>query len=265
MHRTNVGDIEITALIDMVQAYGAAGVYSEAGDALQQYAQFLDGEGKVTLNFACFLLRADGRTVLVDAGNGPEADGKLLEELEAAGVSAGDIDAVLFTHLHGDHTGWNLVRESGQPRFPNARYLVPQGDWNHYRVQDPQPKSFVRDMLPLDALGVMDLVAGEYEITPSLVTWHTPGHTPGHLSVVAKSGGVEAYVIGDALLTPIDVAEPDWVTTWDWDAEHVRATRRALIERVEASNALVAASHLPVPGLGHLATEGGRRVFQPLG
>ena len=78
-----------------------------AGEALRHYAHHLDAEGRVPLNFGCFLLRADGRTVLVDTGNGPEADGTLMAQLSEAGVQPGDIDTVVFTHLHGDRVGFD--------------------------------------------------------------------------------------------------------------------------------------------------------------
>ncbi|MBX7110394.1 MAG: MBL fold metallo-hydrolase [Dehalococcoidia bacterium] len=262
MQRVMVGNVEVVALVDMVGAYPADSVYTEAGSALDGYQDLLDGSGNVVLSFSSFLLRADGRTVLVDAGNGPEAEGKLMEELRAAGVAPGDIDTVVFTHLHGDHTGWNLLRETGGPRFPSARYLVPRGDWEHYGAQNPPPDSFTRDVAPLEGLGALQLIEGEHTISPSLVTLHTPGHTPGHLTVVISSEGEEAYVLGDAFLTPVDVAEPDWVTSWDWAAEPVRATRRMLLERIGASNGLVAASHLPEPGLGRFVMTERRRTFE---
>jgi glyoxylase-like metal-dependent hydrolase (beta-lactamase superfamily II) len=265
MLRVTVGDVEVTALVDMVQGYAAERVYVDAGEDLQRYREFLDAEGKVVLNFASFLLRDGDRTILVDAGNGPEADGRLLEELAAAEVAPDDIDAVLFTHLHGDHTGWNLDRDTGRPRFANARYLVPRGDWEHYVAQDPQPKSFARDVAPLEQLGALELIEDGHVLSPSLVTLHTPGHTPGHMSVVVRSGAQEAYIIGDAFLTPIDVAEPNWVTTWDWSAEPTRETRRLLLERIGASKALVGASHLPVPGLGHFEMSGDRRTWRVVG
>jgi glyoxylase-like metal-dependent hydrolase (beta-lactamase superfamily II) len=264
MQRTTVGNVEVIALIDMVSPSSAARVYAETADRLGEYQDLLDASGNVVLTFAAFLLRADGRTVLVDTGNGPEAQGQLLQELAAAGVRPDEVDAVLFTHLHGDHTGFNLDRASGALTFPKARYLVPRGDWDHYRAQQPPPNSFTRDVAPLEALGALELIEGDHTLSPSLVTLHTPGHTPGHLTVVIASQGHQAYVLGDAFLTPIDVAEPDWITTWDWMAAPVRETRRMLISRIQGANALVAASHLPPTGLGHFVQSEGRRTWRVL-
>lgn len=264
MQRVIVGDVEIVSLLDGTEVYDAPAVYVDAGAELGRYADLLDPPGSLTLSFSSFLLRADGRTVLVDTGNGPEADGALLRELAQAGATPGDIDAVVFTHLHGDHTGWNLDRTTGAARFPNARYLVPRGDWDHYRAASPPSRSFARDVAPLEALGALELIDDGHAVSPSLTTLHTPGHTPGHMSVAVRSGDAQAMVIGDAFLTPVDVAEPDWVTSWDWSAPEVRSTRRALLARLEGADAVVAASHLPAPGLGRFATREGRRVFAPL-
>lgn len=262
MQRVMVGNVEVVALVDMEDAYPADSVYADAGGALDGYRDLLDAAGNVVLSFSSFVLRADGRTVLVDTGNGPEAEGKLMEELRQAGIAPGDIDTVVFTHLHGDHTGWNLLRETGGPRFPSARYLVPRGDWEHYGAQTPPPDSFTRDVAPIEGLGALQLIEGEHTISPSLVTLHTPGHTPGHMTVVVSSEGQEAYVLGDAFLSPVDVAEPDWVTSWDWAAEPVRSTRRMLIERIGAKDSLVAGSHLTPPGLGRFVMTERRRTFE---
>lgn len=264
MQRVIVGDVELISLLDGTEAYDASAVYRDAGDALARHGDLLDPPGKVTLPFSSFLLRDEGHTVLVDTGNGPEAQGRLLEELGQAGCGVGDIDAVVFTHLHGDHTGWNIDRDSGAPRFPNARYLVPRGDWEHYRAADPPSASFARDVAVLDGLGVMELVDDGYVISPSLATLHTPGHTPGHMTVVVNSNGAQAYVIGDAFVTEVDVAEPDWATSFDWSAPDVRRTRGLLLERLEATDALLAASHLPAPGIGKFAMVDSRRMFRRL-
>jgi glyoxylase-like metal-dependent hydrolase (beta-lactamase superfamily II) len=264
MRRVNVGDIEIVSLLDGTETYPASQVYLDAGVALAQYSDFLDPDDRLLLPFSSFLLRDGDLTVLVDTGNGPEVQGRLLEELREVGTGVRDIDIVVFTHLHGDHTGWNIDRGSGAAQFPNARYLVPRGDWDHYRAAVPPSVSFTRDVAALEGLGVLELIDDGHALSPSLAALHTPGHTPGHMTIVVESRGDQAYVLGDAFLTPIDVARPDWVTSWDWSAPEVRQTRRQLIERLESTNAVIAASHLPAPGLGRFVMIDSRRIFQPL-
>ena len=93
-------------------------------------------------------------------------------------------------------------------------------------------------------------------------TLPTPGHTPGHTTIVVRSGGQEAYILGDAFLSPIDVEEIEWASSWDSDAETTVRTRRMLAQRIDATNALIGASHLPAPGLGRFVVVDGCRSWQ---
>jgi glyoxylase-like metal-dependent hydrolase (beta-lactamase superfamily II) len=262
MKRITLGNIEAWALIDTVQAYPAEAVYPSAGSRLQDYRHHLDEEGRVTLNFACYLVRDGENLVLVDTGWGPEFQGALLAELREAGVEPGAVQTVVFTHLHGDHTGWNLDRQSGQPLFPNAQYLVPRGDWEHYSQQTPPPASFTRDVLPLEAQGKLHLIEGEHRLTPNCIAVPTPGHTPGHTSVAILSGSAGAFILGDVAISPVDVEEPDWEISFDWDAEIARETRRRLLTRLSADGSAVGASHLPGPGWGRFMNRNGRQYWQ---
>ena len=262
MERRTVGNVEIVALVDTIQHYPATDVYPDAGDALRHYAGMLDAEGRLALNFASFLLIEGDRRVLVDTGWGPEYDGRLLAELAEAGVTPGEIDTVVFTHLHGDHTGWNFDRASGQPLFPAARYLVPKADWDHYAAEQPPPDSFTRDIVPLKALSLMDLIEGERTLTPSLTTLPTPGHTPGHTSVAILSAGQRGFILGDVVISAIDAAEPAWPNAFESDTAIARATRQAVIARLAADRSLVGASHLTAPGFGRFVAKAGATAWE---
>lgn len=262
MKRTRVGNVDVIALVDTVQAYPAAGVYPKAGDAIKAYSRYLDSEGRVALNFGCFALRDGATTILVDTGLGPESNGQLLAELDAAGVRREAISAVIFTHLHGDHTGWNLERATGKPNFPNASYLVPRGDWDHYSSQGAP--SFVRDVAPLEALGRLDLIDGERVLTQACVALPTPGHTPGHTSIAISSGSERGFILGDVVLSPIDAEEPSLENSFDWDSAMAGETRKRILERLSGDGSLVGGSHLPAPGLGHFALAKGKTAWQPL-
>ena len=258
MERRTVGNVEIIALVDMVRAFPATAVYPGAGEAtLARFSGYCDAEGAVALNFASFVVRDGGTTVLVDTGWGPEMQGELMGELAAAGVAPDAIDIVTFTHLHGDHTGWNFDRASGTPLFPRARYLVPKGDWDHYAAQTPPPASFTRDIAPLEATGQLELIEGEHRLSPSLTTLPTPGHTPGHTSVMIAAGGAHGCILGDVVLTMIDAEMPSLDTSFDSDHALARTTREAMIARLAADRALVGASHLPEPGFGRFEVTGG--------
>src|SRR6186713_2348490 len=100
-----------------------------------------DGE-TLALPMLTFVIRTGGKTVLVDTGIGPTIGslgragfggtvGQLPSGLEAAAIDPANVDAVVFTHLHADHIGWNVYDRDGQPvpMFPNAEYIVSKAEW----------------------------------------------------------------------------------------------------------------------------------------
>lgn len=269
MRKTTIGSIEMTALVDLQQSYPAGAVYPNVGD-FGPYARHLKAGGTVTLNFASFLVRDGATLLLVDTGWGPEHEGKLLFELAEAGVKPGEVTHVLFTHLHGDHTGWNIDRQSGRPIFSRARHFVPKADWDYYSAQAEEAKnagkpwmgSFHRDVLPLEAAGLVELLDGEKTISSGLTAIPTPGHTPGHTSVVITSGNERGLVLGDVVITPVDAENPELANSFDWDNGIALRTRRQLVERLINDGSLVGASHLPAPGLGRFVRVDGKQGWQ---
>src|SRR4030095_5732192 len=111
----------------------------------------LTDEHKVRFNLGSYLIRSDGRTVLVDTGLGPRpADtpdvpwGALMRDFQAHGGRPAEIDMVVMTHLHRDHVGWNLTSENGRyvPTFPKARYWMSDKDWETCHKPDVQPQRY---------------------------------------------------------------------------------------------------------------------------
>ncbi len=268
MQKVTIGSIEMVALIDMVAAYPAKNVYPKVAD-FSDFERYLDSDGSVALNFASFLVRDGSTLLLVDTGWGPEHSGQLLKELAESGTKPEEVTHVLFTHLHGDHTGWNIDRESGEPIFARARHFVPKADWDHYQAEAVEARkttnkpwlgSFDRDMVPLMDRGLVELISGETTVSASLTAIPTPGHTPGHTSVVISSNGERGIVLGDVVISPVDAERLEFETSFDWDKGIAIETRKKLVKQLIEDGSLVGASHLPVPGLGHfIRTDTGQR------
>ena len=275
-YRVTVGNVDIISLSDGSIEFSPAEFLPTVPDeAWEPYRDQLTPEGKISLNVGSFLLRSDGKTLLVDTGLGEgheklqaTAWGLLLKDIAANGVRLEEIDMVIITHLHSDHVGWNLLRDGDayRPTFPAARYWVPKADWDIYsRRARTRAFSYIKEqVIPLEGLGLMDLMEGEKRLTSEVIALPTPGHTDGHTSVLVSSQGEQAVILGDAAHLPAQVHETDWSPRADINPELSRETRRHLMERAERDGWQVIGGHFPAPGFGRLLRLKGRRYWQAL-
>jgi glyoxylase-like metal-dependent hydrolase (beta-lactamase superfamily II) len=272
-----VGDATVVALRDKAHDVETTFHFpSVPQEAWGPYADLLTDEGLIPLNFGCFLVVADDTRVLIDTGWGPVAGppgrpagpGRLLDELAEVGVGPDAIDLVAFTHLHPDHVGWNLVRNRDEgpwrPRFANARYQVPQADWDSYRSREQVHPLIREQALGLEAFDCLDLVAGDGAVIPSLTAVSTPGHTPGHRSFIVSSAGERLFILGDLTHSPVIAQETGWENTFDWDKPLARETRERVLDNLESEGTLTAVGHYRHPGFGQFVRVDGRRRWAPI-
>jgi glyoxylase-like metal-dependent hydrolase (beta-lactamase superfamily II) len=285
-----IGDVEILRVVDAIVDYPFPldefypGVPIEAWDPWRdQYPATFATEKTHRLVYTCYVLRSAGQTILVDTGLGPawaplavfwqqhlaiqQAFG-LLDELQAVGVRPEDVEKVFLTHLHPDHVGWNLLQENGQYQltFPRAHYVVHQADWEAFHTPEMQailPFDYIGvHVTPLEHLGALELLTTDGGLAPGIAVIHTPGHTPGHMSVAISSKGQNAILVGDAFFHPAQITEPTWNSMFDVDKEMAHQTRRRLLERITADDAIVYASHFAAPGIGRIVRRDQRYYWQ---
>ena len=276
MSTVTIGNVRITSLSDGVLDHDLCSFYpSIPAEDWGPYEDFLIAEHKIRFNLGSFFVRSDGINILVDTGLGPDpafaresARGELLDDLMWKGVGLDEIDIVFMTHLHRDHVGWNLLPEGSgyRPTFPKARYWISAKDWEFFsRPENLEQYPTTKDcVLPLESLGLVELFEGERSVTREVTTWPTPGHTPGHMSILISSQGQRGLILGDVAHSPVQVHETEWCSRVDVDPEQTRVTRRSLMERLEGDGTLVASGHFPAPGFGKVVRAGGRRHWQPL-
>ncbi|QUQ71152.1 MBL fold metallo-hydrolase [Kutzneria sp. CA-103260] len=205
-----------------------------------------------------WVLRSAGRTILVDTGvgndrvrpnplfNGWQTD--FLERLTDI-VDPGDVDVVVNTHVHADHVGWNTHNLGGEwtPTFPNAAYLIPRADEEHFRGSAVHDDS----VAPILAAGLATLWDTSFRIDENLELEAAPGHTPGSALLRLRSGTDRAVFVGDMVHSPYQLTDPLCNSMFCLDQGQARATRRRVLGRAADERELVVPAHFA----GHGAVE----------
>ncbi|MFC5922087.1 MBL fold metallo-hydrolase [Micromonospora vulcania] len=210
-------------------------------------------DGRWWLPFRSFAIRVgDGPVTLVDAGIGPTdapaaswapVPGRLPAELAAAGIDPADVRTVVLTHLHSDHIGWAVTGTPGRPYFPNASYLLQRAELDAAETINPGlPAGLIG---PLRAAGQLRVVDGEASLTPAVRLLPTPGHTPGHQSVLLTVADERMLLTGDLLVHTIQLVDPTLAYAHEVDPELARQSR---LETLQSHNpTLLATPHLNTP------------------
>ena len=154
---------------------------------------------KYTCVARSMLVVTDEDLVLLDTGCGdvPEKVKKeykfqrpvtIIDDLKKAGHRPEDITIVINTHLHFDHCGWNKT-------FKKARFIVQRSEFEY--AFDPHKFQRGGYHKPFFDAMKFELIDGDHKVTEDLRIVSTPGHTPGHQSVVVREGKWNIVFCGD--------------------------------------------------------------------
>ena len=139
--------------------------------------------------------------------------------LAGHGISMADVTAVANCHLHFDHSGQNA-------RFPGVPIFAQRAE--HAMIHAPDYTIAEWVDFPRATYELLD---GEAEIAPGIRVVPTPGHSPGHQSLVVAADAETVVVAGQALLTKAewegssDPAVSGEVGSWDEDAYRASVAR----------------------------------------
>lgn len=259
LRKQSVGRIQLVVLDDGTWRFPAHYFFHDVPEAQWRAQLEVDAAGKIPVGHNHGLLDTGREVLVVDTGYGADTHGgctgHLLEELARAGYRRDQVDTVVLTHGHGDHIKGNTVIDKGQrrPSFPRARYLLGRADWEWFSGPGHVPE-FDEQIAVLDKLGMLVLVEGEDEmrLTPEIALLPTPGHTPGHLSVLVESEGSSALLLGDVCHHPLHFSHPDWISAFDTHPAITPRTRAGLFRLAVERDALLLCPHAASPGLGRL-------------
>ena len=196
-----------------------------------------------------FVVETPEATAVIDTGVGPFGPYRPWEHWNAdawEGEDLSRVSNVVLTHLHADHAG-GIERAELEPRFPNAAYHLHPADLRHFEGAHEDAYVAIRPAQRLESLGLLRTTDVNHDLMTGVRVIHTPGHTPGHRSVLVRDGDDGLLLTGDLLHLPIQIREREWFSEHDEDALLGVASRRLLLWRAESKAYRVAVPHFAEP------------------
>ena len=275
VYHRRIGDIVVTALSD--------GYLDGTVEAMQNIApaeatrmlteQFRPGR-RTSVN--CYLVYSAGRLALIETGSGnylqPTA-GRLQHNLKAAGVNPADIEAVILTHMHPDHSAGLTNPKTGEKLFPNAELIVHENEPRHWQDDAAMNRADERARTLYFQCAREQIApyhnrtrtfSGAVEVFPGVTSLPLHGHTPGHSGYRIASGDKSLLIWGDIIHVPeVQVPRPEVTMAFDTDPQVAAATRRQVFDMVATNQQLIAGMHVHFPGFAHLVKQGDGYLMLP--
>ena len=176
-----------------------------------------------------YLVEGDGGVALIDTSTS-DVSARILDAIAASGRRPEELRAIVATHYHYDHTGnAGALRERSGAELCVHAADVPYVEGTTPWMASPPPWGFL-DRFGPEPYGLkVDRTLSDGDVLPfagGLRVIHTPGHTPGHISLYAKEQ--RALFTGDALMNVLGLRLPMSMSTHDMEA--ARRSVRALTE-----------------------------------
>jgi glyoxylase-like metal-dependent hydrolase (beta-lactamase superfamily II) len=238
-----------------------------------------DRRNRIKLGLNCLLVRVGELNYLIDTGAGQKhstttrdtyglSTSQLLSSLKSQGLSAQDIDGVVLTSLHFEHTGGcTRVNRRGElvPTFPKAQYFVQREALEEARSpSERHADGFTTDdFMPLLERERLELIDGEEMIAPGFQVRRASGPTLGHQIAIITHGGERVAFLGDLIPTPYHL-QMACISASDRHPEETLQTKRAILSEAVKEGWLLIFSHGINERAGYLENRSGRLYLRPV-
>ncbi|MCO5731511.1 MBL fold metallo-hydrolase [Rhizobium sp. SSA_523] len=267
----HIGRFTVTALTDghADMPYNYFPGRSPAAVEKAATAQFTARKSGVRFVFNQYLIEDGERRILIDAGAAGSIGetGKLPQALASLGLTPDQIDVVIVTHMHQDHMGGLIL--GGKTIYPKAELYIDRRDVKHWT--DAGKRNGAPDYLQTSFKMAEDVVRlyprlqaidGEREIMRGVTIVDLTGHTPGHIGVRVEDGGQSLIMVSDMIFPVVHPGATDVTFLFEQDPAAAKAMRDRFFPRAASEGALIAATHMPFPGLGRVVADRGEMRWQ---
>lgn len=213
---------------------------------------------KVLVPVSACLIDTDDGPVLVETGINPDgrrdpaaaaggrarattlrlrAEDDIRMRLKEIGVAPGDVRTVILSHMHWDHVG-------GCRFFPHATFVVQRAEYRFALYPDSAfSKAYARHLF--EGISKLDLREGDGEVVPGVWVISSPGHTPGHQSVLVSLPQSGKMLLAFDAIDTWENIELGTVGGVPWNAAVAIDSIRRLVQLAKRENATLVPGHQP--------------------
>ena len=280
-YRFQIGTLECTVVWDGYIHHGYEGIFPNADPAemARLKREWRLPEDHIPMDLNPVVVNTGERLILIDAGMGRTSTmfgatmGRMLDNLRAAGIAPEQIDVLLMTHLHPDHS-FGLINPDGSPTFPNADIYVTEADWTEWANERNLARN---DFKAVWSEGTLAAVAPYHDrvhfvqpgeaVLPGVTSFSIAGHSAGQCAYIFESEGQKIAFTGDVAHHQVfDPLHPEWFFHMDYDTDPAQGAvaKAAIFAKVVDDGIRFHGYHFPYPGLGDMTRQpDGTYMFHP--